>query len=288
MVQLLSFLLLCSLWPAGPAQEPDRAAGETGCIPVMSLSEEDLAFSGGEYLRFTMHYEWGIIDSDVGWATVDLEPVSYGGQEAFRCSVYGSTTRLYDLFFKVREDFRSWFTRDGLRPLKFTRETYEGRYEARNVYDYVWNDPEGPVIRADVYSSSSGQRTVDLPLDGCTYDLPALFFLARNMDLEKVKPGIRYPMTFAIDDDVYNVYFMLHGREKKKVKGLGTVNTLRFSAKLLAGNVFTGEHDLTIWISDDENRLPVLFEAPILVGTASGRLDSWAGLKHPFSSLESR
>lgn len=287
-MRLISILLFCSLWTVCPAQEKDSAEEKTGCIPVMSLSEEDLAFGAGEHLRFTMHYEWGIIDSDVGWATVDLDPVSFNGQEAFRCSVYGSTTRLYDLFFKVREDFRSWFTRDGLRPLKFTRDTHEGRYEARNIYSYDWNAPEGPVIHADVYSSSSGQRSLDLPLDSCTYDLPALFFLARNMDLDKVQPGVRYPMTFAIDDDVYNVHFMLHGRELKKVKGLGTVSTLRFSAKLLAGNVFTGEHDLTIWISDDENRLPVLFEAPILVGTASGRLESCSGLKHPFSSLESR
>lgn len=286
MVRLISILLLCFLWTVCPAQEENATGGKTGCIPVMSLSEEDLAFKGGEHLRFTMHYEWGIIDSDVGWATVDLEPVIFNGQEAFRCSVYGSTTRLYDLFFKVREDFRSWFTRDGLRPLEFTRDTHEGRYEARNIYSYDWSAPQGPVIHADVYSSSSGQRSLDLPLDGCTYDLPALFFLARNMDLDKVRPGVRYPMTFAIDDDVYNVHFMLHGREKKKVKGLGTVNTLRFSAKLLAGNVFTGEHDLTIWISDDGNRLPVMFEAPILVGTASGRLESWSGLKHPFSSLE--
>lgn len=287
-MQLISILLFCSLRAACPVQEENTAEEKTGCIPVMSLSEEDLAFGAGEYLRFTMHYEWGIIDSDVGWATVDLDPVYFNGEEAFRCSVYGSTTRLYDLFFKVREDFRSWFTRDGLRPLKFTRDTHEGRYEARNIYSYDWNNPQGPVIRADVYSTSSGQRSLDLPLDSCTYDLPALFFLARNMDLDKVRPGVRYPMTFAIDDDVYNVHFMLHGREKKKVKGLGTVRTLRFSAKLLAGNVFTGEHDLTIWISDDENRIPVLFEAPILVGTASGRLDSWSGLKHPFSSLEPR
>ena len=40
--------------------------------------------------------------------------------------------------------------------------------------------------------------------------------------------------------------------------------------------------------SDDENRIPVLFEAPILVGTASGRLKEWSGLKHPFSSLVKR
>lgn len=277
-----ALVLLCIATVSSFAGE--REGRQSGCIPVKSLSEEDLAYKAGEYLKFTIHYEWGVIDSDVGWATVNLDSLTFNGEEAFKCSVYGQTTRLYDLFFKVREDFSSWFTRDGIRPLRFTRDTKEGKYIAKNEYVYAWNSAEGDRIIADVFSSSSGQRYVELPLDSCTYDLPALFFLARNMDFDKVEPNVKYPMTFAIDDDVYDVYFIWRGREQKKVKGFGVVNTIKFSAKLLAGNVFTGEEDLSIWISDDDNRIPVLFEAPILVGTASGRLVECSGLKHPFSS----
>ena len=36
-----------------------------------------------------------------------------------------------------------------------------------------------------------------------------------------------------------------------------------------------------IWISDDENKVPVYFEAPILVGKASGRMSGYEGLKYP-------
>ena len=45
-------------------------------------------------------------------------------------------------------------------------------------------------------------------------------------------------MTFAIDDDIYNVYFIWLGREKKTIKGLGTVKTVKFAAKLIAGGRF--------------------------------------------------
>ena len=92
-------------------------------------------------------------------------------------------------------------------------------------------------------------------------------------------------MTFAIDDDIFNVYFILYGRETIKVKGLGTVKAIRFAAKLLEGEVFKGEEDMTIWISDDENRLPVYFEAPLRVGLAAGRMTGYSGLKYPFDSL---
>lgn len=278
-------ILLCASLALQPARSQEKSVSrETYCIPVRTVEEDELAFQAGEKLTFTMHYEWGAVNSDVGTGTVLLDTVRYNGVKAFHCSVYGKTTRLFDLFFKVREDFDSWFACDGMKPLKFTRDTHEGHYVAKNTYIYDWNAVE-PHIDADVYSSSSGQRNLELPLTSCTYDLPSLFFLARNMDIDNIIPGKKYPMTFAIDDDVYNVYFILYGRETIKVKGLGTVKTIKFAARLLAGEVFTGEEDMMIWVTDDDNRIPVCFEAPILVGTASGRLKSYSGLKHPFTSL---
>ena len=270
------------------SQNVVNAGSDGGCIPVLSVEEEELAYKSGERFTFTIHYEWGAIDSDVGWASVSLDTVRFNGEKAFHCTVYGRTTRLYDWFFKVREDFQSWFTADGIRPLKFTRNTYEGKYEARNNYAYMWSGADSTYIAADVFTSSDGDRSVRLPLNSCTYDLPSLFYLARNIDMDRIVPDVKYPMTFAIDDDVYNVYFIYRGKERKKVKGFGTVNTMKFSAKLLSGNVFTGEEDLSVWISDDANRIPVLFEAPILVGVASGRIESCTGLKYPFTSLVKR
>ena len=282
MIRLLPTLLLSFGILFSHTLKGQTNYSEGGCIPTRPLS--DLAFGEGEHLKFTIHYSWGAINSDVGSATVDLKKEIFNGEDVFHCIVSGRTTRLFDLFFKVREDFQSWFRCDGLRPVKFTRDTREGRYVARNDYKFIWDVPQ-PYIDADVFSSSSGQRNPQLPLTACTCDLPALFYLARNMDFDAVTPGKKYPMTFAIDDDVYNVYFILYGPESLKVKGLGTVDTIRFAARLLAGEVFTGEEDMMIWVTDDDNRIPVYFEAPLLVGTACGRLAGYSGLRHPFSSL---
>lgn len=279
---IMILLCTCTALPMHAQENLDLKG--TACVPVRTVEEDELAFQAGERMDFVLHYRWGAINSDVGSATVTLDNVTYDGQEAFLCHAHGRTSKFFDIFFKVREDFKSWFTVDGLRPLKFTRDTFEGKYVAKNTYIYDWDAAE-PHIMADVFSSSSGQRYPELPLTPCTFDLPALFFFARNIDMDKVEPGKRYPMTFAIDDDIYNVYFIFYGPETIKVKGLGTVKTIRFAAKLLAGEVFTGEEDMMIWISDDENRVPVYFEAPILVGTASGRMTGYSGLKYPFSAL---
>ena len=281
-------ILLCTCVAAIPSHAQENTDFKsTSCVPVRTTVEDELAFHDGERMDLVLHYKWGSINADVGTATVTLDSLDFNGHEAFMCHVSGRTSRFFDIFFKVREEFSSWFTRDGLRPLKFTRDTHEGGYEARNTYLYRWDATE-PYIAADVYTSSLGQKSMDLPLTPCTYDLPALFFFARNMDIENVASGKKYPMTFAIDDEVYNVYFILYGKETIKVKGLGTVNTIKFAAKLLEGEVFKGEEDMMIWISDDENRLPVYFEAPLRVGVAAGRISGYDGLKHPFTSLISK
>lgn len=286
-------LLLCTCMAILPmhAQEnadstlrADSVKRQTACVPVMSTAEDSLVFQAGEELSFALQYTWGAMNTDVGHATITLDSLTFNGEEAFQIKAFGKTTRFFDWVFKVREDFKSWFTRDGLKPLKFTRDTYEGGYVARNTYLYDWSAQE-PVIRADVYSSKRGQKSLELPLTPCTFDLPSLFYFARNMDFDAVDPGKRYPMTFAIDDEVFNVYFILYGRETIKVKGIGEVKVIKFAAKLLEGEVFKGEEDMIIYISDDMNRLPVYFEAPLLVGKATGRLTGWDGLKYPFSSI---
>ena len=279
-----AILILLCVAAVSTTQHAQEKSVSASCIPVKTVSDDSLAFAHGEEATFILHYEWGMLDSDVGSATVRLDSLTFNGQKAYRCTMHGSTTRLYDLFFKVREDFQSWFTRDGLRPLKFYRHSQEGDYEARNSYVYDWNAAE-PVIRADLYTSKVGASNVDIPLNPCTFDLPTLFYYARNMNFDISEPGRKYPMTFAIDDEVFNVYFILHGRETVKVPGIGTVRTIRFGAKLLEGEVFKGEADMIIWVSDDGNRLPVLFEAPLLIGTAKGRMTSYKNLKYPFTSL---
>ena len=129
--------LLCIIAASQP-QYAQESSVMTSCIPVRTVKDADLAFCHGESATFTLHYEWGALDSDVGSATVRLDSLTFNGQKAYRCTMHGRTTPLYDFFFKVREDFQSWFTRDGMRPLKFFRHSREGDYEARNQYVYDW------------------------------------------------------------------------------------------------------------------------------------------------------
>ena len=63
-------------------------------------------------------------------------------------------------------------------------------------------------------------------------------------------------------------------RDKMKYK------CIKFAIQLVEGTIFKGDEDAVIWVTDDRNRVPVLVEAQILVGSVKAILNEARGLKH--------
>ena len=53
---------------------------------------------------------------------------------------------------------------------------------------------------------------------------------------------------------------------------------------LVAGSVFKGGENLTVWITNDRNKVPVFVETPIIVGSVKVRLQAYDNLKYPLDS----
>lgn len=260
------------------------SAQRSRCIPTHGLSRQELAFDGGERMSFVIHYKWGIINADVASASIALDTTFLNGRKVFNAKLFGQNAKKFDPFFKMREDFRSWFAVDGLEPRRFTRDTKEGNWFALNDYSFDWPSRS---IHASLDSKTRGPRTMDLPLTDCTFDVLSLFYFARNLDFNAVEAGRRYPLVFAVDDDICNIYFIYKGIEVKNIKGIGKVRTRRFTVKLASGEVFGEDEEAAgdMWFTDDDNRLLVWFDTPIRIGHVYGRITAWDHLKHPFDAL---
>ncbi|MEE3463416.1 MAG: DUF3108 domain-containing protein [Candidatus Cryptobacteroides sp.] len=249
------------------------------CLSQHSLDKDSLAFKGGERLTFSIHYRWGIINADVASATLSLEETVFNGSPVFSARLYGRSAKKFDAFFRMKEDFRSWFSQRTLRPVRFTRDTHEGNYTALNNLTFDWRNMK---IHADMDNSSLGKRQLDMDLAPCVFDVISMAYNVRNFDRSKIELGTRVPVTFAIDDDIYTIYFIFQSREQVSVKGAGVFNGIKTYVKLVQGDMFGNSDDIsaTIWFSDDDNMVPLKFDAPLKVGKVTGRLRSWEGLKY--------
>ncbi|HIR33864.1 MAG TPA: DUF3108 domain-containing protein [Candidatus Coprenecus merdigallinarum] len=260
---------------------PRQLSGQ--CFPIHPALAEEHAFRQGERLTYVIHYKWLGIRTDVGSAEVSLlDGGMRNGRRLLHPVAVGSTYKFWDVFFKVRDRYESKFYEDSVRPVYFHRDIHEGKYTIQNFYN--WNDSTH-AIEAEVVKSKGVIDTL-LPGHECTFDILTLFYNARNMDLEALEAGVNNPVSFAIDEEIFDIYFRYIGREEKRIPGLGVYRTLKFAAKVVAGEVFTGEQEMLIWVSDDMNRVPLLFESPVIVGSVFGRLSGWDGLRYPLEECK--
>lgn len=237
-----------------------------GCIPTVSHQP----FKAGEQIDLGLFFKWGAVNTEVAQAVVTLDSLQFNGQDAWHVNFNVKSAPFFDVFFKMREDFHSWMTVDGLRPLRFTRNTLEGKYTATNDYTYDW---EAMKIHADVNFYGRGDEHYEIPLHPCVYDLPALIFYLRAMDLSRMKVGGKYHLSFAIDEAVFDVVLTYHGAEPLKVRNMGYRNALLFTCSVVSGAMFEGNQELKFWFSDDGSFVPLAIMAPLRVGAV------WAWLK---------
>ena len=252
----------------------------TKCLP--SRTDGVDPWKSGEKIVFNISYNWHAVQTDVAKGTLTMKQERLNGEPVWHTSMAMQTAPFFDVFFKIRENFDSWFALKGVEPRKFYRDTKEGDYFAINDYIY---DRKAGVIHANLEYSGRGKESLNIPYGDCTYDVTALFYFARRMDFEKMKPGTVHKISIAIDKDVLQVNLTYRGKENKWVKGVGTIAAYKVGISLNKGDVFEGNEDAILWFSADDNRIPVAFMAPLKVGAMNGRLASYGGLAHEFKAL---
>lgn len=257
------------------------SAGAQGkCLP--SRTDGVVPFAPGEKLVFTVSYNWHAVQTDVAMADLSIGQEALNGEKVWHSNLSVRTAPFFDVFFKIRERFDSWFALKGVEPRKFLRDSREGDYHAVNKYHY---DRSAGLIHAVLEYRDQGEQTKDIPFGACTYDVTTLLYFARQMDYAGLKDGQVFRISLAIDDEVLDVRLTYLGQEKKYVRGIGTLATRKFGLSLKKGEVFEGNQDAILWFSDDDNRIPVAFMAPLKVGAMNGRLKSYAGLAHPLDAF---
>jgi hypothetical protein len=88
-----------------------------------------------------------------------------------------------------------------------------------------------------------------------------------------------------MDQEEYPLTMKYLGKEySKTIHGMGNFNVLKFQPEVIVGNVFKEDSKMTVWVADDNNRIPVLIESPVSVGSVKVVLKSYKGLKYNFEA----
>ena len=83
------------------------------------------------------------------------------------------------------------------------------------------------------------------------------------------------------DDEITKFKLKFIGRQDISTK-FGTIPCMVFRPLVQSGRVFKEEESLTVWITDDDNKIPVRIKANLAVGSLKADLDGFKGLKNSF------
>jgi hypothetical protein len=256
------------------------------CLQLILFAQKECpvnnnCFKDGEQLTYEIQYNWGPIWVTAGEATFSAFLKNVHNRPVYHFIGSGTTLSQYDWFYKVRDRYESYADTATLAPLRFIRDVEEG---STFMYDdYVFNRYKSKVYTFSKRKKSSTQDSITIT--ACTKDVLTAIFYARCLDFSKYYPNDLIPITFVLDGEVYPSYIKYLGIEIIESHLLGKVRCVKFSPKLIEGTIFKGGEEMTVWVTDDQNKMPVYVETPILVGKVKVSLSNYSGIKNPITCL---
>ncbi len=241
-------------------------------LPTTEKTSTNLAFKAGEWLKFRIHY--GIFNAS--YATIELREAEWNGRPAFYAKGIGRTTGLARLFFKVDDYYSSYFTKDDNRPLHFIRNINEGGYKKHLKIDFDHLKKQATVI--DIKKETTGIYNTDPDIQDL---ISFVYYLRKQLDVNAIKKDEFVVVNLFFDSENYAFKFKFVGIETIKTK-FGKVKTLKFRPYVQSGRVFRSSESITLWVSSDDNKIPLRLQADLSVGSIIADLDAFKGLINPF------
>lgn len=241
-------------------------------LTFSSFSQEEIkAFKSGEWLRYKMSYS-GFLRA--GTAILEIEETDLAGKKVFHTKGIGWTSGMIKWFFKVDDVYESYFDKDETKPYVFKRKIDEGGYKKHRITNF------NHVTKKAYVQDFIKQKDTSVAFNNIQ-DMLSSFYYLRNKDVKDMKEGDEIAIDMFLDSQIYPFKLRFLGKETLSTK-FGDVKTLLFRPLVQSGRVFKEQESVTIWITDDANKIPIKMSASLAVGSLRAELEAYKGLANEF------
>lgn len=242
-------------------------------------------FQPGERFKYKVYYHllWDTYAADVQFS---VNQITYQNEPVYDFKAIGATIKKFDWIYKIRDSLQSYVSFNNFTPLWAKRKTSEGNYFATENYKFL---SSGKSINTEVQNSKHSYKRNSLNVSSCVYDVLTLVYYCRSIDYSNRKKNDKIPVNLVVDGSIYRIY--IRYRKKEVIKN--NVDNKKYRCILLSvlcvpGTIFDGGENLKIWVTDDENRIPIKIQAKIQVGTVFGYISEMDGLRNKINACVNR
>lgn len=242
----------------------------------------DSSFKDGEKLEYKVFYNWKFTWLAAGLVEFAVKNGTWNGEPVLHTSAIGKTIKAYEWFYKVHDKYDSYINPETYKPVHFLRDVNEGGYTINCQYNF--DHPKGEVY-VDHRKTQGKVRQEDetMSIDNCTYDMLSSIYFTRNIDYDQYQVGDVITIDVFMDGKLQEIHILYGGTETIKTK-LGRFECIKIHPTLHESYLFEGGKKMTVWATNDDNRLPILVEAPLRVGSVKAMLLDYDNLAYEMTA----
>lgn len=210
----------------------------------------------GEKLKYKVAFSSGLTGSVKGGeASLSVKPstTKVSGSTVYQAQLIGATTGVIEWFYQVSNNYETFIDTKTNAPVMYRQTVKENKYSSA---DTVYFDQKNK-------KATYKDKTITIPAN--TQDFVSMIYYVRTLDMGKMNKGDSFTIPFFTSDKVLNSKVIYNGLENIRANGK-TVTCYAFKPQVGKGKMFNQDYPATIWISADDNRIPMLIEARMKVG----------------------
>ncbi len=223
---------------------------------IDSLLPGFVPFGEGEKLVFNVQY--GIISA--GEATLEIRNIStIDGTACYNIVSSARTNNVFSKFFKVRDRFVSLMDTTALVSLRYEKHLREGKFKRDEGVSFDQRAHKA------IYKDKVVQiapRTQDI-LSSMYYVRALPLRVGQTIALANHTDGKNYPLAIKVL------------RKERVTVDAGTFDCLVVEPFLQGPGLFSQKGRLTVWVTNDRYKIPVLMKSKVFIGAVSAVLKSY-------------
>jgi hypothetical protein len=245
---------------------------------------QDIPFQNGEELNFDIHYKYGLVFMKAGTARYRLNTTNYNQKQALKSFLDLKTSSVFDKIYKIRDTLNSYASIPDLKPVYNSRVVNEGNSHYKEEIFVQKHSHSYSEVRIKRTKEGDVRMDTIISVNNLGYDFLNVFLFLQALDYSKATVGDNHSITTFMGKKKINVIIRYHGQAILERSETLKYKALRLTVDI-ADEAFTeSKNALEVWVSDDENHIPLKLKAKLKIGAAEADLSSYKNLKYPLTS----
>lgn len=247
-----------------------------------TINAQNNAIKAGERLNFDLSYNMSGIMNNIARVTMETSEIKTKKSTLLKLKCTAATFSKWDNYFKIRDLYESYVNPNTLTPYLYKREVNEGGHYKFVKYNYSYKTKTvKSLIRKKSKNFKSGfwDRNATVKFNSGTRDIVATIYKLRTLDIHKAPIGTSDSFNVLFDNKELKFTFKLLGKETINT-ALGKKECYKLAIGLSGSNVLKGNKPNILWLTADENKIPVYAKFNVSVGNGELKIVSASGLKN--------